>query len=120
MPIPESTIKHLTVTPIEGYAFGAVASGIDCNTMTEQEFKERAGQDRAEDAEGEPGRQEPALVLGLRVGQRDGGLDAPERAGRDAAQGRAEEEHPLHTGDCSTIREASASAACLLKLRCWF
>lgn len=40
MPIPTSTIKSLSVTPIEGYSFGAVASGVDANEMSEGEFKE--------------------------------------------------------------------------------
>jgi len=40
MPIPSSSIKHLTVTPIEGHNFGAVASGVDANALSEAEFKE--------------------------------------------------------------------------------
>lgn len=40
MPIPTSTIKHLTVTPIAGHNFGALASGVDVNDLSEAAFKE--------------------------------------------------------------------------------
>ncbi|GAA5842840.1 hypothetical protein JCM9279_004002 [Rhodotorula babjevae] len=41
MPVPASTLTTITVKPFEGsHGFGAEVSGIDLNTMSEQQFKE--------------------------------------------------------------------------------
>ncbi|GAA5913460.1 hypothetical protein JCM6882_001966 [Rhodosporidiobolus microsporus] len=41
MPVPTSTLKKLVVKPYEGsHGFGAEASGIDINTLTEEQFRD--------------------------------------------------------------------------------